>query len=391
MMSRDLKVGVFVLGSLLALGAVIFLIGSESNLFSPHAKIRTSFHDVQGLARGSPVRMGGVDIGRVEDVGYGPDKKSDLIVVQMTVLSSHLDRIRADSIASLEGRGLLGDKMIVITVGSPEAPEHPKSELIKSKEAQDLMAIMGDIRAVAHGAEKVVQNLEKTTNALAQESLHNDVQTAVADIRHILESVKNGEGYIGKLVSDPAEAKNLSETVAGLKRSAGELELLLRSTRSVIDQAKTGPGLVHEVFYGKESERAVAQFGGAAEELGLALRGIREGNSFAHSVLYEDKSAEMVQHLTQASSDLSAVMKNVKEGRGTVGALLSDPSVYEDLKVLLGNVGRNRSLRALVRYSIRKDEEAGRVSEDPPEAPPATEVSGAASGSAESPSATAGQ
>jgi phospholipid/cholesterol/gamma-HCH transport system substrate-binding protein len=49
----------------------------------------------------------------------------------------------------------------------------------------------------------------------------------------------------------------------------------------------------------------------------------------------------------------------VRAGKGTVGALLVDPSVYEDLKMVLGNVERNRALRALVRYSIKKDEESG--------------------------------
>ena len=34
-----------------------------------------------------------------------------------------------------------------------------------------------------------------------------------------------------------------------------------------------------------------------------------------------------------------------------------DPSIYEDLKRVLGNVERNSVLRALVRYSIKKDED----------------------------------
>jgi hypothetical protein len=42
---------------------------------------------------------------------------------------------------------------------------------------------------------------------------------------------------------------------------------------------------------------------------------------------------------------------------------LVDPSVYEDLKLVLGNVERNKALRALVRYSIRKDEATPRVSD----------------------------
>jgi phospholipid/cholesterol/gamma-HCH transport system substrate-binding protein len=48
-----------------------------------------------------------------------------------------------------------------------------------------------------------------------------------------------------------------------------------------------------------------------------------------------------------------------------------DPSVYEDLKVLLGNVQRNEVLRALVRYSIKQDEGQPRVEVRDPEAAPA--------------------
>jgi hypothetical protein len=51
----------------------------------------------------------------------------------------------------------------------------------------------------------------------------------------------------------------------------------------------------------------------------------------------------------------------MRQGKGTLGALLVDPSVYEDLKMLLGNVQRNQALRALVRYSIQKDDGAPAV------------------------------
>ena len=57
------------------------------------------------------------------------------------------------------------------------------------------------------------------------------------------------------------------------------------------------------------------------------------------------------------SDDLREIVANVKAGRGTVGALLVDPSVYEDIKSLVGNVERNQVLRALVRYSIKQNEE----------------------------------
>ena len=51
----------------------------------------------------------------------------------------------------------------------------------------------------------------------------------------------------------------------------------------------------------------------------------------------------------------------MRQGKGTVGALLVDPSVYEDMKMVLGNVERNDVLRALVRYSIKQDEKKPEV------------------------------
>jgi len=58
------------------------------------------------------------------------------------------------------------------------------------------------------------------------------------------------------------------------------------------------------------------------------------------------------------SDDLRSIVSGVKNGKGTLGALLVDPSVYDDLKALLGNVERNQVLRSLVRYSIKQDDQA---------------------------------
>ena len=64
------------------------------------------------------------------------------------------------------------------------------------------------------------------------------------------------------------------------------------------------------------------------------------------------------------SDDLRQIVADLRAGKGTLGALLVDPSVYEDLKMVLGNVERNKALRALVRYSIRRDEASGATVRD---------------------------
>jgi hypothetical protein len=60
------------------------------------------------------------------------------------------------------------------------------------------------------------------------------------------------------------------------------------------------------------------------------------------------------------SDDARAIVHDVRQGKGTLGALLMDPSVYDDLRSLVGNVERNEVLRALVRYSIKADEKDAR-------------------------------
>ena len=117
----------------------------------------------------------------------------------------------------------------------------------------------------------------------------------------------------------------------------------------------------------------------AREVLGLArtLKGIREGNGPAKSLIYgDDKSQELMGNLNAMSKDLRQIVAGVRAGKGTVGALLVDPSVYEDIKMVLGNVDRNKAVRALVRYSIKQDETRPKVEVKDP-APPAAKPANA--------------
>ncbi len=360
--SREYKVGAFVLAGMVAMGTVVFMIGEERQLFKKKLEYETSFTDVQGLSTGSPVRMGGVDIGRVVKLGYGNDKSDREIHVQIAVLSDQWQRIKEDSVATIEGKGLLGDKMLVISIGSAQKGSLPPGGHIASKEAEDLTTMMNKFAGLPSKVDKVVGNLEKVTESLSDETLAKDLKGSVASLNSVLGAVDRREGYVGRVLSDPKEAEHLSQVVSNLERVTAELEHTAQGVNQVIAQVRSGPGLAHEVIYGDESSKAVAQFGGAAEELRLTLKGIREGNGVAKSLIYgDDQSQQLMQNLNAMSGDVRQILADIRAGKGTLGALLVDPSVYEDLKVVLGNVDRNKALRALVRYSIRRDESAGTV------------------------------
>src|SRR5262245_15176542 len=110
---REIKVGAFVLAGLIVVGIVVFMIGEERQLFERKVEFKSVCPDVQGLTRGSPVRMGGVSVGSVVDVGYSDNPDDPKLYVTMTVVRSEARRVRSDSKARIENRGLLGDKMVV--------------------------------------------------------------------------------------------------------------------------------------------------------------------------------------------------------------------------------------------------------------------------------------
>jgi phospholipid/cholesterol/gamma-HCH transport system substrate-binding protein len=90
---------------------------------------------------------------------------------------------------------------------------------------------------------------------------------------------------------------------------------------------------------------------------------VRTKESFVHNLLYKEDKNELLTTATAAAADVKAItndmkdiVADVKKGKGTVGQMLNDPTVYEDLKLLLGNVRRNDAVKTLVRFAIEQEE-----------------------------------
>jgi hypothetical protein len=121
-MSRNVKVGIFVAAGILVASLLIFLIGDERHLFDRAVELRASFNDVGGLRVGGPVRMGGVDVGQVVAIEFGQQEADRRIHIRFTLVARELVRVRRDSVVRIASKGLLGDKALDLTMGSPREP-----------------------------------------------------------------------------------------------------------------------------------------------------------------------------------------------------------------------------------------------------------------------------
>jgi phospholipid/cholesterol/gamma-HCH transport system substrate-binding protein len=349
-MNKSLKVGIFTLAGLILVGVATFMIGDTEHLWNRSVEYTAAFDDVAGLKPGSPVSMGGVDIGRVDSVAHSPDVKDARIYVKLQVARSESVRVLTDTKAQILGKGLLGDKMVDLSTTGKGPPLSPNG-MLPTSEPIDFTSALG---VIANKANHAMTNVEQTTEMLNDPKLHDDIKQSLDDLRVVLDGVVHSDSAIHRLLLDPDEGAKLDRAISNLEASSETLNASMGTVRDLTERVKTGPGLAHSLVYDGEVSNDVS---GAISEVHKDLEAIRTGNGLAHSLIYGDDNTQHVMgNVNAMSDDLRAIVHDVRQGKGTLGALLVDPSVYEDIRALVGNVERNEVLRALVRYSIKADE-----------------------------------
>lgn len=366
----NVRVGAFILTSITLAIAMVVVIGQQRNTFSSKVQYVTRLESAEGLRRGSPVYVAGVRAGSVTSVAL--DEKGE-VVVRFEVVAETARLLRGDpegphpstvpagkprsSMTSIGGQGLLGDKMLEVTVGSSSLPPWPPEAPVFAKSSTDLFEeaekAMNEVRATA-------ENLRRVTDPLAEGDFGRDLGEIAKHVAEISRMWAEGDGTVQRLLTDRRTADSVSTAIEEIRATGAALSRTARRLDAIIAEIEKGDGSAHELIYGDTLKDSVGRVGDAGKELAAILREIREGNGAIHDLIYGDEGKSMIAHLEEASADIAAITADVRAGKGTIGSLLVDPSLYEDMKRLIGDLERNEILRSLVRYSIKRDEEAGR-------------------------------
>ncbi len=360
------RAGLFVAGALFLAAVVIFLIGKEGRLFDKHVAYRGAFDDVEGLNLDSPVRLGGLSVGRVSAITFSPDLGDKRIQVQIEVSAKFADRIRADSVARIGGRGVLGDKVIDISLGSADAPRIPVGGEIPTGSSGDITSLLKTSGEIMDNALVITRDLREAVAAYTHPQVRSDVAGLLKSAREVFQEIQSGSGAAHALLYDRKMAQELSEFLAAAAASARRLDQAMARVDQLLLEAQHGRGAAHALFYDPKGAQAISELGSAAGELSILLHDSRKSpNSAVHQLVYGDAQG-MFANLGGAAADIKKITSKIASGEGSLGGLINDPTVYEDLRTILGNIKRNRILRALVRFAIsngEKLEEVGKPEE----------------------------
>lgn len=199
------RLGLFVIGGIALFVLAIFIIGKQQNLFNPVFKVNATFYNVSGLQVGNNIRFSGINVGTVNNITIINDTT---VRVDMIVRREIQQFIKADSEVAIGSEGLIGDRLLIITQGSMDAPVVTEGQQLTSKEPVETDAIIASLEVTS-------RHVEVITNQLAQ----------------IMIGVNKGEGTLGLLLQDTATANNIDQTIANFKKSSEGLDETIEITK----------------------------------------------------------------------------------------------------------------------------------------------------------------
>ena len=206
-MPQNIRVGAFLLVTLVILGVFVFLVGSVESRFESKYEVKAEFQNVAGLNEGADVRVGGIRRGTVRHIQL-PRRPDGKVAVFLSLNQDTKDVVKQDSVASIKSEGLLGDKYIEVSFGSPDASAIRNGELIGSQPALDISDLIAKTNQILDGAHQTLDNLEGVT--------HNAGE--------ITAKVNEGKGTVGALVNDKTMYRQATAGATALREDAEALQ-----------------------------------------------------------------------------------------------------------------------------------------------------------------------
>ncbi len=311
-MERDralqFRLGLFTLVVFLGAAATILFFTREGGLFTPRTALYADFDNIDGLTVNSPVYLAGNTVGRVKSIYFLEPGAEHAIRAELDLDARVMDRVNSESIAAVRTIGLLGDKYIEVTVGSVGGDALEAGSSLKTNEPPNLNQL----------ADKGVELLDN---------------------------------LIAISASTNAMFEGFSASMGG-QSLAAMLELLSQ----IASDVQQGDGLLHALVYDSNGEQIVRDLRNSVRSLNAILLEVQEGEGSLHSLIYSREELETLDRMAAASARLDSILTKIDEGEGTLGALVNDPTVYEDVKILVGGARRSALVRSLINF-VRQEED----------------------------------
>lgn len=283
---RSITVAIFVVIAIIIFITGIFILGGQQNRFEKTITLQAVFDDVGGLRKGNNVWFSGVKVGIVKDIRF---HGASQVLITMRVDQDVQQYIRKDSKVTISSESLIGNRIIVISGGTPQAPTADSGDVLESEmglSTDDMMATL----------QKNNENLVAITE----------------NVKELSGRILRGEGTLGAILSDQGMAESFKGSIADLQRVSANTARASGALNQFANKLNTEGGLANELL----TDTAVFS------QLKSSVQQLQQTTTTAASI---------TENLNEASNKLTS-------SDNSIGILLNDEQVGNQLKNTVGSL-----------------------------------------------------
>lgn len=301
--STELKVGIFAILVIIVLTYMTFKVGSLPMLWEKGYRLYVEFDDISGLDEQSRIRMAGVEIGIVEKIDLREGKALVTLVVNRDV------KIYENAVASLRMSGLLGDRYLTISTGTPDYP------LLESNGVIGHTGPAADIDQLANQLTHASEYIAELTGNLKEifgEGEITAIREAIANINIVTKNLKEiSEENRGPLRNLIAQLEDFTTTL-----NAKGPDVLDDISVMAKNLGEKGPELIDNL-----------------NKVASDLDEILEENRYALK--------DSMESLRTTAASASNITRKLDAGEGTLGKLLQEGELYDSLTKVSTEAGKS--------------------------------------------------
>lgn len=283
---RAIIVGIFILIGIAIFMAAIITLGGQRKTFSKGITVKAIFDNVNGLQAGNNIWFSGVKVGTVKRMQLTANAR---VVVSMTVDQKDKNFIHEDALAKIGSDGFLGNKIVIIYGGSPAKPALKNDDVLNV--------------GVVPDQDKIMNTLQENNKNLLE---------ITGNFKLISKKLADGQGTIGKLLTDDELANQLQSTVAVLNKASANIQTLTSNVADYTSKLQTKGVLANDLISDTSLFKSLKA---AAAQIQLA----------------SDNAKEL-------TNNLKEVTQKINDSTNTIGVLLHDQQAASNLKSTTENL-----------------------------------------------------
>lgn len=327
--SIEVKVGVLILTAVGLLAAFILVMGGIN--FQPTYSIYVDFDNPGGLQSGAPVKIAGVKVGKISDIQFrgGTDartgKREPLVRLKVLIEKRYQQSVHENSLFYVTNQSVLGEQFLAIEPGSNDRPVLPADAAVRGLDPPRLDMLIAEMYELLHS----------TVSGLRENKA--EIADAFDGLRKTLkgtgEFMERNKGHLDKIAENAEKITvDAEELVRGAKGKFVEnpqIDRILANAEKVSgDAARDLPPILADGRVAINNARKVSDIVGDPKEQAKLRQTL-------------DDVAVVASRAKGMTGDAAEILAHVKRGKGTVGAVVMDEQLYDDLQELVRDLKHN--------------------------------------------------